>query len=475
MMRPTSRRWVRNISYVVPALFATAARAQVPDTAHSIARIDSTLLAARHVIATEVWPGFDVTRVGLLYMLPRTGKVLARWPHDVDGAEPLGARRVWTTAPVRWGRNDAVQVVPVDAASNRAQVLGLALHEAFHVYQQHFSGAGSVSLVENSMLLPEYPLFDVENEARVAAESELLRAAVEAPSARRARRLAAQFVALRRARHARLPAEIAEFERLGEAHEGVAQYVLLRGLDALAARDPSLQPLVDREHAAERDVLSSTLGRDDLSVRRRLYATGSQMGYLLDRLAGEGWKTRLTSERVQLQDLVAEAVRGTAVDSAELARAVGARLPAAAGAVARRESARADRRREILGASGTLVVLSPAALPAGRFDWCGIDPQNLLPDGEGSLLHTRMLRVCGGGRQFGAYNQPVVENRLTGLLYARADSPTLTANGETVPLPTRGSSVKLDNVKLSTETIEISAPEAVLVGTDAGVIVIPLR
>lgn len=471
----SSRRIIRTASYILPLMAAAGVQAQIPDTAHSIAGIDATLLAAHAAIASEVWPDFDVRRVGLLYMLPNTGKVLARWPAAVDGAQPLSASLVWTTAPVGWLPTDPVQVVPVDGTSSRADVLGLALHEAFHVHQQHFAGSGSVSLVENSMLLPRYPVFDAENEARVAVESELLRAAVEAPSIAEARRLAAQFVALRRARHAELSAEIAEFERIGEAHEGIAQYVLLRGLDVLAQQDASLRPDIAAFHVAERAVLSRTLSETGRSVRRRVYATGSQMGYLLDRLTGDEWKGRVTTDRVWLQDLVAEAVGDAVADTGALAADVAARLPTASRSVARLASARVQRRRAILQSPGTLIVLSPSALPDGRFEWCGFDPQNLLPDGDSNLLHTRMLTVCSGGTRHGSFRQPVVENQLTGSLHARADAPALAANGRLVALPQRGRFVRLEDLELTTETITISVAEAVLIGTADGVVVIPLR
>jgi hypothetical protein len=185
-------------------IIAAPAAAQVPDTARTVARLDSVLVAARDPIDRDVWPGFDVKRIGLLYMIPNTGKLLARWPVDVAESAPLDDSRRWTTSPVSWSRMDAVQVVPVTASSNRAQVLGLALHEAFHVHQGHHAGQGSVSQMENAMLTPEYPLLDAENEAAAAAEAKLLLAAVEAPTTAEARRVLAQFLAVRRVRHARL-------------------------------------------------------------------------------------------------------------------------------------------------------------------------------------------------------------------------------------------------------------------------------
>lgn len=471
------RSLLRIVSYVAAAVLGSAlpAPAQVPDTARAIARLDSALLAAREVIATEVWPGFDVSRVGLLYMLPGTGKVLARWPGEVAESVTMGGSLIWTTARVAWEREDAVQVVPVSAESGPAQVLGLALHEGFHVHQEHFADSGSVRFVENSMMVPRYPLFDAANEAAVAAEYAALRAAVEAGSVDEARRLAASFIGLRRMRQARLPAEVVEFERMGEAHEGLAQYVLLRGLDALGRLEPALRQEVARAHAAERDVLTGTLDPNGLSVRRRLYATGSQMGLLLDRLVGETWKKRVEEERVWLDDLVEAAAGRAGPDSASLVRLMEARLPAAVASVGRLQEERERQRREILRAPGTLVVLSPAAIAGGRFQQCGFDPQNLLPDGQGNLLHTRMVRVCGPGGAIGGFDRAVVEDALTGDLRTRMEAPRITSGDTPITAPARGESLRLRDLRLTSDAARITADEALLVGTEEGLLILPLR
>jgi hypothetical protein len=457
------------------ALLAAPAGAQLPDTAHAIARLDAALLAAGGAIERQVWPGFEVARVGLLYVVPGTGKLLARWPGPTAQAQRLDASRSWTTAPVSWGPGAAVQVVPVNATATRAQVLGLALHEGFHVHQRHFAGKGSVASTENALLTHQYPQFDIENEAAAAAEAALLRAAVEARTLREVRRLAAQFVAVRRQRHAGLGAELAEFERAGEAHEGIAQYVLLRGLDVLAERDRSLREPALAEHAAERAVLSGMLEVSVVSVRRRLYATGSQQGFLLDRLVGDEWKRRMNEQSVWLHDIVADAVAGEAVDSAALARAIAAQLPAAAAAVKRLADERGARREELLGGEGLLIQLSPAALPGGRFDWCGFDPQNLLPDGAGNVLHTRRVSLCAGGRRHADFERAVVENRLTGSVLARALEPSLRAAGAELPLPQAGSARVLRDVVLTAPDLTIEAAEAVVSATPQGLFILPLR
>ncbi|HSJ15794.1 MAG TPA: hypothetical protein VK939_15415, partial [Longimicrobiales bacterium] len=442
--------------------------------AQAIARLDSTLLAARAAIEQEVWPGYDVARPGLLYMLPGTGKLLARWPRVVAEAEPVDGTRGWTEAPVSWGRTDPVQVVPVSARATRAQVLGLALHEGFHVHQRHFAGQGSVSVTENALLTHEYPLFDIENEAAAAAEAQLLRAAVEAPTRPEARRLGAQFVALRQQRHARLGEELAEFERAGEAHEGIAQYVLLRGLDVLAQRDPTLRGQVTAELTAERDVLSRMLEVGEVSVRRRVYATGSQQGFLLDRLGAADWKRRMNAERVWLHDLVAASVAGEPGDTAALRSAIAAQLPAAAASVKRLTEQRARMRDGYLAGEGVLIQLSPAALPGGRFDWCGFDPQNLLPDGAGNVLHTRMVSLCSGNRRQAAFERPVVENRLTGTVMVRALQPSLRAAGAEIPFPPPGSALVLQDVALTAPGITLETAAAVVTATAQGLFILPL-
>ena len=464
-------------------LISTAAGkviAQSPqDTAIAIARLDAEIAALENVLEKEVWPGYRYSQLGLMYVIPGRAKIAAHWPGPgPSGMKPLPGfdAVLWTdTSVVRWSGGLPVASLAIAPTQSRAAITGLAMHEAFHAFEATQRKTGRrFGLGENSMLTSQYPVFDVENEAGVATEARLLRSAVLAKTAAEAKTLARQFIAVRKQRQERLDTTFANFEKLAEMHEGLAQYVLLRGLHVLAQHNPEYRDGAAAERQSESDLLRNTLARTDLSVRRRAYAMGSFMGLLLDRLAPGTWKQRVMQRDEFLQDIIADVV-GAAPVSARTQAMIQTSVADAAHSVARLRELRIKQRDEILAKEGLTLVVDPSALTS-RFDWCGFDPQNLITTGAGQLLHNRMVNLCSGGKTIARIYQPSVEDQLSGRVMTPVDPADLkiTVNGSSATLPANGESVRVENLKIATGNLEVEIPRALVVLGSKTLVLIPL-
>lgn len=483
------RPLIRSVSYVlacgaltampsgVAAQQGTAAGQHVPDTVRALARLDR-FLTDRAEALTAVWPGFRFDELGLIYIVPREARLLARWP----GQAPEAARRLdgggrlhWMrTEPMSWDPGLPVAPLLVAPDHREADVLGLAVHEAFHAFEKLRRVDGRrFGQGENTMLTGQYPVMDLENEARFAAEARLLHRAARAVGEAEARRLAGQFLTLRRTRHARLDSAMVEFERAAELHEGLAQYAMLRGLQILAQDEPRLARPAAAIVAAEGEALDSALSAGT-SVRRRFYATGAHMGLLLDRLLPE-WRRRVIEEDLWLDELLAASAEPGELTT-ESEQMLAAATVEAAQAVALRRETRGARRDSILGAGSMRLVVTPLALAGSRFDWCSFDPQNLVSTGSGERLHLRMLTVCSGGTEVLALNRASVEDEDTGSIALAVDPEEIRVDAadETVPLPAPGSAVSLTDLQITAEGVTMRARRALLVRGDSALLIVPL-
>lgn len=399
--------------------------------AEAVARVAAADAALDRIAGRDpdaLWPTFRPDTIPIVYSFPGSGWGLANWEGDtlptgfaaVPGHPALAWRPVVDDAApqanmVSLGER-AWAFVPA-AGLDEAALLGLAAHEAFHVWQGAAREEGRYPTGENAFLVTEYPEFDVENEAAVALEGRLLRAALSERDPARRRERIREFVAVRERRHRRLGADLAAFESAAEHNEGVAQYVYHRAIELAAAAgdlDPSVaHAAVDAELAR----LEAMVEVREYSLRRRFYTTGTAIGLLLDEVAGPAWKTSTIESGLPLHDLLAEA-SGYRERERSLVEGAGSRHgadleQAAATAVEERRARRRERVEEILATPGVLLELT-AERP---LPMCGIDPQNLLQVGDGRLLHTRWLRLCppGGAIEF---ETPVVHDRQRNLLRA---------------------------------------------------------
>jgi hypothetical protein len=448
-----------------------------PDTVRAIAALHATVVHTGAAIGPRVWPGFRPDTIPTLYVIPRRAKLFAQWPDTLPtGFFPLAgaASAAWTDArTVSFPRGRPIAFLSVDSSASPGGVVGLALHEAFHAFYRAATRPGRrFGVGENSMLVATYPAFDVANEAAVALEGQLLARALRARSPRDAGRLAREFLAVREHRHARLDSAVVEFETAAELNEGLAQYAMIRGLHELARENAArFARDAHAEAAHEAALLDSLLAVGPRSVRRRFYATGSAIALLLDRLAGPSWKERLVRDDATLHGMLA-AVTGyrerERLGSRTLRRIESdlARLRRdAERATASLDAPRRAQRDSILARPGLQLIIDPSRLPGRRFDWCFFDPQNVLQTAGGDLLHMRMLRVCAGGSVEVQLNQPVVEDRWTGILKAvvgDVEVLKLTASGTPVSLPTDGATIDLSDLRLEGPTLTLVASRATL-------------
>ncbi|HSJ65316.1 MAG TPA: hypothetical protein VK922_15600 [Gemmatimonadaceae bacterium] len=445
------------------------------DTLRALVALDGIAVAEADRLERAIWPGFRFDSAGLLYIVPRVGKVALRWP----GAPPSGMRPLegaagafWAdTQAVRWGPGVAAATLAVSADATPADVLALAVHEAFHAYQVTERRTGRrFGRPDNAMLTARYPIFDIENEAAFAAESRLLRRAVEAPTDSAARRLAAEFLAVRLHRQARLDTALVEYEKTAELHEGIAQYALLTGLRTLAERHDALREGARAEHRREAETLDRTLDLTSLSVRRRFYATGSHLALVLDRLAGDSWKERLIRDDAWLQDVLARTIGGGA-QSSGARPAIEPLIPEAVRAVEALRARRVAVRDSLLAGSGTTLVLD---LSSGA-EWCFFDPQNVLTTGGSQLLHMRVLRLCLDDRLTAQFDQPVIEDRWVRIATTLARSALeVTADGRPIAVPAPGVAHVAERVRVRGDGVDVAAARAVLIGGRDRLTIVPL-
>jgi hypothetical protein len=441
------------------------AQPPLPDTVRRIATLHETIVRAGPTIGPRIWPGFRPDTISTLYVIPHRAKLFARWRDTLPtGFFPLpgAADAAWTdTRTVSFPRGRPVAFLSVDSASSAGSVVGLALHEQFHAFQRASARRGRrFGAGENSMLVATYPAFDVANEAAFALEGRILGRALRARPLSVVRRLARDFLAARDDRHARLDSAVAEFETNAELNEGLAQYAMLRGLRELARDDPGrFGAAAAAEAAHEAALLDSLLAVGPRSIRRRFYATGSAVALLLDRLADSSWKSRLLRDDATLQALLADAAGyREAMELVQLRRE-------AAQSVAALGARRRAQRDSILAQPGLHLVLDPTRLPGGRLNWCFFDPQNVLQTAGGELLHMRVLRVCTSAGVEVQLDQPVVEDRTTGMLRSVVGDIAaleLTAGGTPISLPADGAAIEVSNLRIKGPTLSLAAPRATL-------------
>jgi len=464
---------VRSLSYI--ALVVNGASGQEPpDTLKQMAHVDADIVRAGQALQA-VWPGFRFSEYGLAYVVPDRGKLVARWPSPLPDFHSLaeGLRHQWTdTLTLSWDPSLPVAALSVVSGGTRAGVAGLALHEAFHAYQRSRRHEGRrFGRGENSLLTVRYPLFDVQHEALFAVEAGLLERAVHAPDLAEAHRLARQFLAVRARRQRSIDSALVSYENLAELNEGLAQYVLVKGLEVLASHNADYRRGAVEEREIERRFLQNPLAFTDLSPRRRAYAAGSYLGLLLDRLAGDRWKQDVVRDDRYLGDLLHEIV-GTDTVASSVAAEIARALITAGESVDRLAKTRAVQRDTIL--SGEIrIVLDPTL--AERFSWCGFDPQNLLTTAQGEILHMRMLNLCHKGKRVAVLEQPAVEEPGSGrvLTSLRNGAFTLRVGGNAIdPLEEPGGYFS-QRVQLYGEYIDVDIASADVLISGTAIVIMP--
>jgi hypothetical protein len=471
---------LRRISYLTvlaaalaPASIAAQGQA---DTARAIARLHARIATLGSVIGPRIWPGFHPESIPTLYVIPGRAKLFVAWRDTVPvGFAPLAGVPgvLWTdTQSVSFPSNRFIAFLSVDSNATAGDVAGLALHEEFHSFEHMSRVEGRrFGQGENALVVADYPVFDVENETLWAIEARLLRRAYRAHTGAETRALARRYLAVRESRQSRLDTAFANFERMGELNEGLAQYALLRGVSELgravgAPWDGQARRIVADETA----LLDSLLTRTRNSVRRRFYATGSTMSLLLDRLAGQSWKRAMVAQDRTLQDELAlaagfhgAAALGSAwTDSLEhWGRTVRPEAEQAVTALRARRRAQAD---SVMQRPGERIVVEASGLRGHRFNYCGFDPQNLLQVGDGRMLHARFVALCGGDSVSVSFDQPTLEDRGTGsyqTVITDSAAIVVTAGGAPLTIPDTGT-IAAVSLRIEAPGFTLTAPHAAL-------------
>ncbi len=274
--------------------------------------------------ATDIWPGYDLSRQPYLLYLPD------RWALLLNASGPLEGFREY---PADWPelgcrafffpgkydqlvgqfefhfKIDTVESFAMGAPLEllRAQerpavyLFRTTIHEGFHQYQ--FDHFGEIPWAREE----RYPLLDAENNALAALEMQLLmealRMAYRGDVSARDRALR-QFVAVRSYRWQQADPFVKRYEQGQEINEGTARYVEMKSVEMFLQLDTgkTANPLVqelreDFQGISRPDFLledfrkflsGKAVSPEDMA-RHRIYPVGAALGFLLDRLGVE-WK-----------------------------------------------------------------------------------------------------------------------------------------------------------------------------------------
>lgn len=467
---------LRNISYfmmaaglVSPPLGAQTPAPAAPDTVRHIADLAGGIARHGAAVGRAIWPGYHPESIPTLYLIPHRAKLLVGWRDSLPGGfAPLPgvSGAAWTdTQTVQLPSDRFIAFLSIDSGATPGDVLGLALHEAFHSFERKSRRDGRrFGTGENALLVGRYPVFDLDNETLFAIEGRLLRRAYLAPRGPETRTRVCRYLAVRQRRQQGLDTAFVAFEQLAELNEGLAQYALLRGEQELGlVLGGRLSGDARAAVALETALLDSLVTMSARSVRRRFYATGATEALLLDRMAGSDWKGGLVArDRTVQQELeaVAHCAGRGAPDS--LDRWIRAMRPVASQAIAALKSRRHEQAESLLARPGRRVAVLATYLPGHRFDYCGFDPQNLLQDGAGRTLHMRFIALCSDSVSATIQAGAVEDESGAVRTVLDASQPwTVTAQGRPVTLPDSGS-IELSAAQVEAPAFSFSAPRATM-------------
>ena len=348
-------------------------RRHVSDLAREIERL---------VAQGELWPGFDPLAIPLVFYdgddtylfrcseVPEGFREVRVGECDVlvyDGRYPV----VTASSVVEIAGMPAASVM-FDGSANQAPIViaSLAIHEAFHVYQQacHPTWQG------NETVLYLFPVDDANLLSLRRMETEALRRALAANGSHEKRCWTLRALRARQDRYAGMSPEFSTYERGTELLEGLASYVEAMSVGRMSVDLP-------REGYAANE------------VRGRCYEIGHALAVLLDAFAPM-WKTVFEADDEQALDLyLAEALEkgDGGRQCGEFTEAEIARFEAVAREDVQNLLAQRSEEKQAFDAQVgmRLSVIASDTVPL----WVnGTDPSNLRIV-EGGVLHTRFVQV----------------------------------------------------------------------------------
>ena len=335
----------------------------------------------RLIAQGELWPGFDPLAIPLVFYdgddtylfrcseVPEGFREMRVGECDVlvyEGRYPV----VTASSVVEVAGMPAASVM-FDRSANQSPtvIASLAIHEAFHVYQQacHPTWQG------NETVLYLFPVDDANSLFLRRMETEALRRALAANEAHEKRCWTLRALRARQDRYAGMGLEFPIYERGTELLEGLASYV-----EAMSVGQTGV--VLPREGYAANE------------VRGRCYEIGHALAVLLDAFAPM-WKTVFEAGDEQALDLYLLGVlEESGGQCGEFTEAEIAHFEAVARVdVQNLLAQRSEEKRAFDSQVGMrLSVIAPDTVPL----WVnGTDPSNLRIV-EGGVLHTRFVHIC---------------------------------------------------------------------------------
>lgn len=366
------------------ALLALSISAQEPVTTGLAVAIVTEI---DRMAENELWPGFDPRQTPIaiydgawttLFRHPNPPEEFTECPR-VPGVLCYKGRhesiRANTSTDLN-GVSTATLIADTDEPRSVQDWAAVAVHEIFHVFQRAHHPAWQA----NEAALFVYPMGDAGLLQLRRLETLALERALSAADVDGATAWIKTLLATRQTRFAGMTENFAAYERGNELNEGLARYVQQR-----AANKNSLPEFPARGYAAH-------------EVRLRTYAVGEALSLLLDRFRPD-WKTHMESGAEQpLDELLGEALAGSAVQPAQFTSRDRERTREEAAAHASElQTQKESRRREFLAQPGwTVIVINNSPEPL----WPqGFDPLNVYRVTEREILHTRFLKL---GNSLGA-------------------------------------------------------------------------
>lgn len=277
--------------------FPAMARPATPNELLAIAR----RVVSREGDLSQLWPGFWPPGQPFILHDPATGSVFG------GGAAPGGPE--YRPGPLP-GAHSAYELDYPSGAPNTVALryqagaanLDTLFHEQFHDYQSEgfrWRGGGTDEFVD-PFLIPDKAAFA----AAAEIERRVLARALSARRPAERRRLAGQYLALRRYRLGGLDAAVADAEAHREWSEGVAEYVGLRGAAIVAGRpDDARRRIVQ---GLRKDLNAAGGGFSTSWFRWRAYGVGAAIAWLLDDL-GVDWRPAV-EDGARLDEVLAQAI-----------------------------------------------------------------------------------------------------------------------------------------------------------------------
>lgn len=330
------------------------------------------------------WPRFDPREVPLaiydgthtyLFWHPKVPEGFVRAEHGESGSLVFSGRHPAMTAnssaDIAGVMTATLLVEDVDPEPDITSLAGIAIHEAFHVFQRHrYPGWAA-----NEGALFTYP---VDNPALLLLrrlETEALRRALETSEPREWECWARLALSHRAERFSQMDEQYTEYERGTELNEGLATYV---------------QHKADGRGTVE--VPKGGFGATE--VRPRGYVTGAGLAMLIDRIDPD-WpnlfdaKSRHSLDQI-LQSRLNSSERSRSGPCKFTTAETLAATEQARSDVAAVQAARDERRARFENRGSWRLVIRAAE---GQPLWPeGFDPLNVerIP---GGILHTRFLRL----------------------------------------------------------------------------------